>query len=167
MSFANRICQILHDEHGATIALMRRLEQLVARHWKDDPPDANDPAVARLPVDLSIGVTNELGRHFDFEERWLLSYLTVAGDDAIGAHLMEDHVVIRPLAHATAKLVKEAQSNGFSGARWNEFRRLAQEFGERIEAHVDKEENALLPALEENMNAETEAQLYEDYAETV
>ena len=167
MSFANRICQLLHDEHAATIALMQRLEQLVARHRKDDPPDANDPAVAKLLVDLSIGITNELGRHFDFEERWLFSYLTVAGDDAIGAHLMEEHVAIRPLARAIAKLVTDAQSNGFNGAHWNELRRLAQEFCERIEAHVDKEENALLPALEENMNAETEAQLYADYAETV
>jgi hemerythrin-like domain-containing protein len=167
MNFANRICKILHDEHRATLALMRGLERLVAEHRKDDPPDTNDPAVAKLLVDLSIGITNELGRHFDFEEKWLFSYLTAAGDDAISAHLMEEHGAIRPLAGAITKLVREAQSEGFDGARWSEFRRLAQEFCERIGAHVDKEENALLPALEESMNAEVEAQLYEEYAETV
>lgn len=167
MSFANRICQILHDEHCATIALMQRLERLVARLGKDDLPDANDPAVAKLLVDLSIGITNELDRHFDFEEKWLFSYLTAAGDDAISTHLMEEHVAIRPLAGALAKLVREAKSRGFDGAHWREFRRLAQEFCERIGAHIDKEENALLPVLEENMDAEAEVQLYEDYAETV
>ena len=32
MSFTNRISQTLHEEHRATIALMERLEQLMARH---------------------------------------------------------------------------------------------------------------------------------------
>jgi hypothetical protein len=30
MSFTNRISQTLHEEHRATIALMERLEQLIA-----------------------------------------------------------------------------------------------------------------------------------------
>jgi len=167
MRLANRICQILHDEHCATIALMQRLEQLVGRNRKDDPPDANDPVVAKLLTDLSMGMTNDLDRHFDFEERELFSYLTETGDEGIAAHLTEEHVAIRPLALAIAKLVREARSQGFKDARWSEFRRLAQEFCERIGAHIDKEEYALLPALQENMSAEAEAKLYEEYAETV
>lgn len=167
MTFANRICRILHDEHCATIALTRRLEQAIARYRKGDWPDGSDPALARLLVDLLIGMTNELDRHFDFEERRLFPYLTAAGEEAICVHLTEEHVSIRPLAGAIARLAHEAQSRGFDGARWNEFRRLAHEFCQCIGAHVDKEENALLPALEENMNAEAEAQLYEEYAETV
>lgn len=166
-TLANRICRILHDEHCATIALTQRLEQFVAGHRKDDPPDTSDAAAAKLLVDLSVGMTSEVGRHFDFEERRLFAYLTAVGDDAVSAHLMEEHLAIRPLAGAIAKLVCEAQSHGFDGARWSEFRRLAQEFCERIAIHVDKEENALLPALEENMNAEAEGQLYEEYTETV
>jgi hemerythrin-like domain-containing protein len=167
MTFANRICRILHDEHCATVALTRRLEQAIARYQKGDWPDASDPDVARLLVDLSIGMTNELGRHFDFEERSLFPCLAEAGDEAIVVHLTEEHVSIRPLANAIAKQVREAQSQGFDSARWNEFRRLAQEFCQRIETHVDKEENSLLPALEENMSVESEAQLFDEYTETV
>jgi hemerythrin-like domain-containing protein len=167
MTFANRICRILHDEHCATIALTRRLERVIAQYQKSDWPDASDPDVARLLVDLSIGMTNELGRHFDFEERRLFPCLTAAGDEAIVVHLMEEHVSIRPLADALAKLLHEAQSQGFDGARWNEFRRLAQEFCQRIGTHVDQEENALLPALEESMSVESEAQLFDEYTETV
>ena len=31
MSYTNRISQTLHEEHAATVALMERLEQLLAR----------------------------------------------------------------------------------------------------------------------------------------
>ena len=31
MSFTNRISQMLHQEHRATVALMERLEQLIGR----------------------------------------------------------------------------------------------------------------------------------------
>jgi hemerythrin-like domain-containing protein len=165
MTFANRICRILHDEHCATITLTRRLEQAIARYRMGDWPKASDPAVAELLVDLSIAMTSELGRHFDFEERRLFPLLAAAGDEAIRAHLLEEHVSIRPLAGVIAKLANEARSQGFDGTRWNEFRRLAQEFCQRIGSHVDKEENALLPTLEENMNAEVDAQLLAEYAE--
>jgi hypothetical protein len=43
--------------------------------------------------------------------------------------------------------------------------RLGQELSDRMLAHVQKEEMALLPVIEENMDAETEAQLYQQYVE--
>ena len=55
MSFTNRISQTLHDEHGATVALMERLEQLLAR-GRRGAPDKADSNVARLLSDLSTGV---------------------------------------------------------------------------------------------------------------
>ena len=60
---------------------------------------------------------------------------------------------------------QEAAAQGFDAARWDEFRRLGQELCERMLMHVQKEEMALLPLLEETMDAETEARLYEDYVE--
>src|SRR5450631_4608377 len=55
MSFTNRISQTLHDEHRATVALMERLEQLLAR-GRRSVPDKADSNVARLLSDLSTGV---------------------------------------------------------------------------------------------------------------
>jgi hypothetical protein len=42
MNFHNRVCQKLHEEHAAVIALMERLAQTIARH-RDSAPDAKDP----------------------------------------------------------------------------------------------------------------------------
>ena len=64
-----------------------------------------------------------------------------------------------------AALARAASANGFDAAKWNEFRMLGAELCERLLAHVQKEEMALLPLLEENMDADTEARLYREYVE--
>lgn len=165
MTFANRITQTLHEEHRATIALMERLEQLIGRFRKGGVPDVGDPAVAKLLADVSAGVTHEVERHFDFEERELFRYLAEVGDEAIGAHLTEEHNAMRPLGTALAALARDAQRQGFDPGAWDEFRRVGRELCERMLAHVQKEEMALLPLLDENMDDEREAQLFEKYTE--
>src|SRR5450631_3381805 len=71
MAFTNRISQTLHDEHRATIALLERLEQLIARHRRS-VPDVSDRAVSQLLSDVATGVADEVRRHFDCEEHQLL-----------------------------------------------------------------------------------------------
>jgi hemerythrin-like domain-containing protein len=164
--FSNRVSQVLHDEHRATVALMERLEQLVSRHRRGAPPDANDRATAQLLMDLSTGVQSEVERHFNFEETRLFPFLDAIGDEAIGAHLTDEHSAMRPLGLRVATLAREAASEGFDQARWDEFRRLGEELWERMLAHVQKEEMALLPLLEENMDSDTEMRLFEEYAAT-
>jgi hemerythrin-like domain-containing protein len=165
MSFTNRISQTLHEEHCATVALMERLEQLIARHRREQP-DTGDRSVMQLLADLSTGVEAEVQRHFAFEEERLFTYLGAIGDEAIGAHLTDEHTVMRPLGIRLAALAREAAVRGFDSASWDEFRRSGQELCERMLAHVQKEEMALLPLLEDNMDAETEARLLQDYLET-
>jgi hemerythrin-like domain-containing protein len=166
MNFNNRISQVLHDEHRATIALMERLEQLMARH-RGTAPNRDDRIVAQLLSDLSTGVQSEVERHFDFEERQLFPYLEAAGDDAIGAHLTSEHEAMRPLGLRLATLAREASAQGFDQAKWEEFRRVGLELCERMLAHVQKEEMALLPLLDEVMDADSEARLYENYVENI
>jgi hemerythrin-like domain-containing protein len=165
MDFTNRIAQTLHDEHGATVALMERLEQLLARSRRGGPPDKADSNVARLLSDLSTGVEAEVERHFAFEENHLFTYLEAMGDAAIGMHLTSEHEAMRPLGVRVAALARKAASAGFTPAEWEEFVRLAQELDDRMLAHVQKEEMALLPVIEESMDKETEARLYEIYVE--
>jgi len=166
MGFANRITQTLHEEHRATIGLMERLEQFIIRFRKGAPSDVNDSAVAKLLSDLSTGVTHEVQRHFDFEEAELFRYLADVGDEAICEHLTEEHTAMRPLGAALAAHAQEARAQGFDAARWEEFRRIGQELCDRMLAHVQKEEMALLPLLDENMDADKEAELFEKYTET-
>ena len=164
MSFANRVSQVLHDEHGATVALIERLEQLIARH-RAGMPDARDHGVARLLEDLVVALENDLERHFSFEEDHLFAYLDATGDGKIGTHLTEDHVVMRPLATTLTALARSARAEGFDETRWSEFRRAGQQLCEHLLAHVQKEEAALLPVIEDGMDAETEARLCSEYLE--
>lgn len=160
MEFSNRVSQKLHDEHVATVAMMERLERLAMRR---DPPDLADSGVARVLSDLASEFEGEVWRHFDFEEQELFSYLAAAGDAEIGRHLTEEHEIIRPLGARLLELARAAKGPGFDPAAWAEFRKLAQELTERMLSHVQKEEMALVPMLEEAMDAETEARLYESY----
>ena len=164
MRFTNRICQALHEEHRATLALVERLEALLAG-YRHGPPDVGTAGVLPLLSDLADGLETEVWRHFDFEENSLFTYLEEGGDGAIGAHLLEEHVIIRPIGTELAKLAREGIAQGFDAARWAAFRRSGQDFCQRILAHVQKEEAALLPLIEEAMDADTEARLYREYVE--
>jgi hemerythrin-like domain-containing protein len=165
MSFTNRISQTLHQEHQATVALMERLEQLLMRHRRGAAPDANDRAVAQLLTDLSVALTAEVERHFAFEENQLFPYLEAIGDAAIGLHLADEHSAIRPLGARLASLARDASARGFDAGQWEEFSRVGRELYERLLMHVQKEEMALLPLLDEAMDGDTEARLYEEYVE--
>jgi hemerythrin-like domain-containing protein len=160
MKFSNRVSQKLHDEHMATVALMERLDKLVAT---STPPDTADRLVARVLTDLATDFEAEVWRHFDFEEEHLLTYLAESGDAALGEHLREEHKVIRPVGARVIELARTASREGFDDARWGEFRKLSTELTGLLLAHVDKEEAALVPAVEEAMDAETEERLYEEY----
>jgi len=164
--FTNRISQTLHEEHRATVALMERLEQMLAR-YRRAPPDSGDHTVVQLLSDLAVGLEGEVGRHFDFEENQLFAYLEASGDGAIGAHLADEHKAMRPLGARLAVLAREACAQGFDTSHFDEFRRLGRELCERMLAHVQKEEMALLPLLEESMDAEAEVRLYQQYVENI
>ena len=166
MSFTNGVSQALHEEHQATIALMERLQQFIARHRRDGTPDAGDSAAARLLSDLATSMENEVQRHFAFGEGRLFTYLNTIGNEAIGAHLTDEHAVLRPIGARLARVAREAAATGYDAAKWVEFHRTGQELCERLRAHVQKEEMALLPLIEENMDAETEAQFLKEYRET-
>jgi hemerythrin-like domain-containing protein len=112
-------------------------------------------------------VEAEVERHFAFEENHLFTYLEAMGDAGIGAHLTSEHAAMRPLGVRLAAMARAAAAKGFTPAEWDEFIRLGQEFGDCMLAHVQKEEMALLPVIEESMDAETEARLYQEYVENV
>ena len=164
MSFSNRVSQTLHEEHRATIALMEELESFIRRHHRAIP-NISDGLVSQFIARLGTSIEAEIERHFDFEERHLFSYLKAIGDAEIGAHLTEEHVAMRPLGRRLAAIARSARTANFDEPSWREFQGLGQEFCERMLAHVQKEEMALLPILEESMDSNTEAALYQAYVE--
>lgn len=161
--FSSRVCQALHDEHRTTIELTERLEKLLAS-GRRAPPDVADDFTRRLLRDIPSAVETELARHFDFEESRLFSHLSEIGDAAIGAHLTDEHNVMREQGRELAELARAAAAQGFDGVRWQAFRRAAADLGERLLGHVQKEEMVLLPLLEETLDPEMDATLHDAYS---
>jgi hemerythrin-like domain-containing protein len=163
MIFSNRISQTLHDEHCATVALLERVQHLLERYPRGNRPDPNDRAVAQLLTDISTAVEADIARHFAFEESRIFPYLDAEGNAAIGAHLTEEHTAMRPLGLRLATLARAASATGFDETSFDEFRKIGQDFCPRLIAHAQKEDMALLPLLDEAMDAETEDRLYDEY----
>jgi len=164
MELSRQTTRLLHDEHAAAVALLDRLDALLARHRPGTPADAADPGVGLLLGDLVAHLETESGRHFDFEEAHLFPRLREFGDAFIADLLGQEHTAIRPLAARLAALAREGRAGAFSAESWAEFHRLGAELVERQMAHIQKEEMGLLPLLDDLLEEEADAELATIYA---
>lgn len=164
MSFSRRTAQLLHEDHRATLAVVETLEDLIAK-GKRTIPDTSDPNVQRVLKNAITNISQEIDGHFSFEENQLFTRLAEFGDEAIGEHLREEHQVMLPIARQVADLAAAGLSSGFSDQSWAQFRALAGELAERMFTHIQKEEMALLPMLEELLDPETDMELAELFSQ--
>ena len=164
MSFDRRTPQLLHDDHQATIIVIETLEQMLSRA-KRSIPDATDPSVKKSLQTAASAIEEEISAHFTFEEEELFTRLADAGDGAIGAHLAEEHKAILPLGIQMAALARAALDSGFTDTGWSEFRAVTSELIERMIPHIQKEEMALLPILDDLLDPKTDMELSTAYAE--
>jgi iron-sulfur cluster repair protein YtfE (RIC family) len=149
MEFNRHISRRLHEEHVATLALWGRLEAALAAGRHD----------AALLKSAAASLERELDRHFRFEEAELFPRLAEAGEADIGELLREEHETIRAAGMRFIKLVSNEITNP-------EVKRLGLELAERLVSHVQKEEMALLPALDDFIDEETDHELDSAYAAT-
>jgi len=163
MNFSRRIAQLIHEDHSETITLIERLEDMIAKAGRKMPDAANDVVNKTLKKTADL-IAHETRQHFKFEENKLFPILEEAGDQAIGAHLREEHAAILPLGEQVETLAIAALAEGFNDNSWAEFKNLTGEMTERMLAHIQKEEMALLPLLEDLLDPETEMELSEAFA---
>jgi iron-sulfur cluster repair protein YtfE (RIC family) len=149
MEFNRHISRRLHEEHVATLALWGRLESVLAAGRHD----------AALLKSAAASLERELDRHFRFEEAELFPRLAEAGEGDIGELLREEHETIRAAGIRFIALVKEDSPS-------KDLRTLGLELAERLVSHVQKEEMALLPALDDFIDEETDHELDSAYAAT-
>ena len=147
MEFNRHISRRLHEEHDATLALWGRVEATLAAGRHD----------AALLKSAAASLERELDRHFRFEEEALFPRLAAAGEGDIGELLREEHEAIRHAGARFIALVKQDTTQ-------REIRALGLELAERLVSHVQKEEMALLPALEDFIDEETDHELDSAYA---
>jgi DUF438 domain-containing protein len=161
MNYSRSVCRMLHDEHIATLGLLDRVESLLAKHRKS-PPDAGDPGLGRLMSELQAAVEGEIGRHFAFEEEQLFPRIAELGDADICEVLADEHAAMLPLGQ---ELVTMAAGGDFTPENWSTFRNTGAELCRRMIEHIQKEEMALLPMLEELLDDDRDMELSTLYAQ--
>ncbi len=157
--------QRLHEDHVAVLALLDRLDGVLASRGPDRPAGADDGEVTRLAADLIAKLDGELAHHFDFEEKAVFPRLYEAGEGDMAELLVEEHGVLLPLAAEILELLRARRDDGFPAEAWRRFHRLGLEFAERQRAHIEKEEIGLLPAIAEALEPDIDGELAMSYAE--
>jgi hemerythrin-like domain-containing protein len=163
MDFSRRIAQLLHEDHRATIAQIESLEQMIHKA-KRNAPDVNDPQINKILKQAHHNIEHEVRSHFSFEEDELFTRLAAAGDVSIGEHLREEHRAILPLGEQVSEHAKLALDSGFSAQSWDQFRDSASELIERMLTHIQKEEMALLPLIDDLIDPQTDMELADHYS---
>ncbi|MDP2371487.1 hemerythrin domain-containing protein [Rhodoferax sp.] len=162
MNFNRQTSHTLHEEHRANLDLLGRAEQALARAPRGDGPRA--PELVKLVVALARSLEQDINRHFGFEEGELFPRMAEAGDGEIAMLLTEEHEAIREVAEELLPLTRAAAAGTLDGAGWDALKRGALELVERQVAHIQKEEMALLPLLDDLLDDETDRRLAFDYA---
>jgi len=156
MTFKYFCTRIIFDDHVATLALLSEAERMVAS--RRDPPQIDETYrrfIDRFCKALNIEVTS----HFDFEETALFPVVTEYGEAGLCELLLEEHHVLLEVARDVVALAQAARESGFSPEDWGKFRRLCGELSERLTSHIEKEDRALLPVMEEAMTMELDTEL--------
>lgn len=164
MAFALHTSRRLHAEHEAVTRLLARLERTLAALNPMQGPAPEDPAWASLARAVETAIEAEVRPHFAFEEAQLFSLLIEAGEGDLVEVLREEHVVIIEIMDALTPLLAASRSESPSVAQWQQLKTLGLEFCERLTAHAQKEDVAMLPAMEMAFDADTDALLIERYA---
>ena len=162
MNFSSQTSHTLHEEHRANLDLLGRIEQALARAPRGE--GARDPDLIKLIGALARSLEQDIDRHFGFEEQELFPRMREAGDGEIAMLLAEEHDAIRAVAEELLPLTRAAASGTLDAAGWDALKRGALEMVERQVAHIQKEEMALLPLLDDLLDEETDRQLAFNYA---
>lgn len=162
MLFARQTARVLHDEHRANLDLLARVEQALARPPRHAVVAHSD--LAQLVAALERQVRQDVERHFVFEETELFTRMADSGDGGIAALLTEEHDTMREVADELLPLTRAVAAGTLDDAGWAALSSAAMELVERQVSHIQKEEMALLPLLEDLLDEDTDARLTMAYS---
>jgi hemerythrin-like domain-containing protein len=150
---STQVSRILDDEHRSNLALLGKVEKSLAGAARFDP------ALAGLIAQFVRALEHDIDRHFRFEEESLFPRMAEAGDGEMAALMIEEHEAIREVAAELLPLARQAAQGAIDEAGWSALRRSALELVERQVSHIQKETMALLPALDDMLDDETDREL--------
>ena len=163
MELQRQISRKLHEEHVAVIDLLGRFGRALGRLGASPP--AEDDAAWRVLLDqLGTALEYEITRHFDLEETQLFPRLHARGEGDLAELLFEDHEVIREVARPLLALVARAQARVLDATGWRSLKASGLELVERLSAHAEKEQGALVPLVDEMLDEATDMELWTQYS---
>lgn len=164
MNFEKNVNRILHDEHMTILNLLNRFDALLAGVEGDRTPDVQEAETNRLLNELVTALEQHVDRHFRFEEEALFPELEEAGEGDFIEALREDHEALQPMAKKVTALVRSALGQGLSGDQWQELVQIGRAYVQDLTVHAEREEVALLPMLELQLDNGKDTMLWQDYA---
>lgn len=162
MEHKSQTCRRLHEEHEAVFELLRRFRRALDAAARDAATDTSAPAWSALLRDVRVGLEGEVARHFEFEERALFPLLADAGEGDMVELFDEDHKTVRDVAAPLLELLAAPQALDRAG--WQSLRRLGFELCDSLTGHAEREEQALLPALDNLLSEDQDRELFAAYA---
>ena len=163
--FELSITKALHRDHVATLALLEKLETALNKQGAGDAPSTEENEWRSLLTETAAVLEADVKGHFAFEEERLFPVFSEYVDPGIPTMLQDEHEIIRPLAEALLASARSALENGFSSESWSEFHAKGLELVEREVFHIQKEEMGFLPALEQILEPDDDAELSMAYSE--
>jgi len=162
MDLQRQISRKLHEEHVAVIGLLGRFEQALSR-LRAEPPEADDPVWSTLLAQIATALQYEITHHFDLEEEQLFPRLHARGEGELAEMLFEDHETIRAVARPLLGLVEQARNGALDAGGWRSLKISGLELAERLSAHAEKEQGALVPLVDEMLDEATDTELWNNY----
>jgi hemerythrin-like domain-containing protein len=158
MNLLRQVSRTLDEEHRASLALLGRIESALARAPRPDP------ALTGLIGEFARALDGEIGRHFKFEEDALFPRMVESGDGDLAGLLAEEHAAIREVAAELLPLAHAATRSTLDEAGWAALRRCTQEIVERLVGHIEKEQAALVPLVDDLLDDDADRELAFGYA---
>jgi hemerythrin-like domain-containing protein len=152
--------RMLDEDHRRNLDLLERMERAIAG------APAATPELRKLLDEFARSMEVDIGRHFEFEEQQLFPRLAEAGDGSIAELMREEHEAIREVAGELLPLAREVAGGTVDEEAWDRLRLGTLELIERQVSHIQKETMAMLPLLDDLLDAETDGELALEYAAT-
>ena len=155
--------EVLHEEHFRILVPICGLENRIAGGRASEPLDPRNEDDRNLLDDL-VSSLEQVIQHNVFEETVLFPLLCDQGEKELAELLVQEHVVIGPLARRLSGLAAELLALGTSPARWNAFRDVAQDLVSEMLLHLQKEELSVVQRLDAFLDTETDHRLARELA---
>jgi len=159
MQLQRQTSRTLHEEHVAVIGLLERFGQALGP-LAAGPPGPDDAGWELLLGQLETALRHEVTRHFALEEEQLFPRLHEYGEGDLADLLLEEHASIRDVAALLLEVLAPAARRELDAPDWRRFRVHGLELVERLGSHARKEEDSLVPLVDEMLDEHSDMEIW-------